>query len=102
VPGLRDLQKKHAKDAFQLISISSDSDEAVLRDFIAKKQMDWTQYWDRDRHVQQTFGVRAWPTYVVIDGEGIIRLRTTGNSPQEYARLAGEVKRLLKDAATRE
>ena len=44
VPDLRDLQKKHGKDAFALIGISSDTDEQMLRDFVAKNQMEWTRY----------------------------------------------------------
>jgi TonB family protein len=99
VPDLRDLQKKHGKDAFALIGISSDTDEQILRDFVAKNQMEWTQYWDRDRKVQQIYGIRAWPTYIVIDREGVIRLRTTGNNPTEYSRLVSEVKRQLKAAS---
>ena len=98
VPDLRDLQKKHGKDAFALIGISSDTDEQILRDFVAKNQMEWTQYWDRDRKVQQIYGIRAWPTYIVIDREGVIRLRTTGNNPTEYSRLVSEVKRQLRAA----
>lgn len=101
VPQLRDFQKKHANDPFALIGISSDSDERVLRDFVAKQQADWIQYWDRDRKIQNAYEVRAWPTYIVIDDEGIVRLRTMGTSSAETARLEDEVKRLLKAANAR-
>jgi hypothetical protein len=73
----------------------------VLRDFVDKNQMAWAQYWDRDRKVQQAYGIRAWPTYVVIDDEGIVRLRTTGSSSMQSARIGDEIKRLLKIAASR-
>ena len=33
VPTLRDLQRKHAKEAFVILSVSSDSDETVVRTF---------------------------------------------------------------------
>ena len=79
VPWLRDLQKKHATDPFVLIGVSSDSDEPVVRDFLSKNQMEWPEYWDRDRKFQQPWSIRAWPTYIVIDDEGIVRLRSTGN-----------------------
>jgi TonB family protein len=101
VPELRDLQKHFGKEAFLLVGISSDTDERVLRDFVEKNQMDWTQYWDRDRKVQQAYDIRAWPTYIVIDDEGIVRLRTTGAGSMQNAHISGEVKRLLKIAASR-
>ena len=98
VPWLRDLQKKHAKDPLVLIGISSDSDEGVLRDFLGKNQMEWPEYWDRDRKFQQPWSIRAWPTYIVIDDEGIVRLRTTGTSAMERARLEDAIKQQLKIA----
>ena len=77
------------------------ADERVLRDFVSKQQADWIQYWDRDRKVQQAYEIRAWPTYIAIDDEGIVRMRTMGDSPAETARLQDEVKRLLKAANAR-
>ena len=101
VPTLRGLQKRHAKDPFVLLSVSSDSDEAVVRAFTAKNQMEWPQYWDRDRKVQQAFDVRAFPTYVVIDDEGVVRFRTTGGGLSAPAGLDAAIKKQVKAAALR-
>jgi hypothetical protein len=57
---------------------------------------------DRDRQFRQTREVRSWPSYVVIDDEGIVRLRTTGNNPMERAKLEDAIKRQLKIAAGRQ
>jgi thiol-disulfide isomerase/thioredoxin len=99
VPWLRDMEKKHAKDPFVLVGVSSDSDEPALRDFLSKNQMEWPEYWDRDRKFQQIWSVRAWPTYVLIDDEGIVRFRTMGNNPTERAKLEDAIKRQLKIVA---
>jgi len=101
VPTLRDLQKKHAKDAFVLLSVSSDSDEAVVRAFADKNRLAWPQYWDRDRKVQQAFDVRAFPTYVLIDDEGVVRFRTTGGGLHEPLGLEDAIKKALKASANR-
>ena len=101
VPTLRDLQKRHEKDPFVLLSVSSDSDEAVVRRFIDKNRMAWPQYWDRDRKVQQAFDVRAFPTYVVIDAEGIVRFRTSGGGNREPVGLESAIKEQLKAAGAR-
>jgi protein TonB len=101
VPTLKDLQKKHARDAFVILSVSSDSDEAVVRGFTEKNRIEWPQYWDRDRKVQQAFDVRAFPTYVLIDDEGVVRFRTTGGGLREPVGLDDAIKKLLRAAANR-
>jgi hypothetical protein len=45
--------------------------------------MDWPQFRDTDHKILDSFSVRAFPTYLVIDGEGIIRKRIVGMNPQE-------------------
>jgi len=63
--------------------VSADKDEKAWRDFIAKKNMDWPQFLDLDHQIMDSFSVRAFPTYLLIDGEGILRQRFTGRNPQE-------------------
>jgi len=76
LPALRDLKKRYAKEkAFVMISVSSDTVEEKWKDFILKNQMDWPQTLDRGRKVQQAFDVRAFPTYIMLDHEGIVRFR---------------------------
>ena len=101
VPTLRGLQKRHAKDAFVMISVSSDSDEGVVRSFAEKHEMQWPQTWDRDRKVQQAFDVRGFPTYVLIDADGVVQFRTTGGGVNAHAALEKAVKDQLKAAAKR-
>ncbi|MGH9536589.1 MAG: redoxin domain-containing protein [Terriglobales bacterium] len=83
VPELKDLTRKYANAKVVLISISADKDEKAWRDFIAKKNMDWPQYRDADNGVMKLLAVRAFPTYLVIDGDGFIKQRITGMDPQE-------------------
>lgn len=101
VPTLRDLQKRHAKDAFVLLGVSSDNEESVVRNFTEQNRLVWPQYWDRDRKVQQAFDIRAYPTYVLIDDEGIVRFRTSGGGLREPMGLEDAIKKQLKAAANR-
>ena len=52
--------------------------------------------------VPADMSVRAWPTYVVIDDEGIIRFRSTGTGEAEQSRLEDAIKRQLKIVAARQ
>jgi peroxiredoxin len=83
VPELKDLTRKYPSDRLVLISISADEDENSWKEFIAKKKMDWPQYRDSDRTIMRAFGVHSFPTYLVMDGEGIIRQRIVGLNPRE-------------------
>ena len=102
VPDLRDLHKRFANEPqFKMVSVSfNEPDEAKLRGFIEKNQMNWTHYNDRDRHVARIFDVHSYPTYILLDAEGIVRYREitsrglhTGDIPdaiKKYLKLAGK------------
>lgn len=67
VPEFKELTKKYPPSQLTLISFSVDSDQQAWRDFIAKHGMEWPQYRDGDGHICKDFGVKAFPTYLVID-----------------------------------
>lgn len=96
VPSLRDLNKRYAKEPFVIVGISSDNNEEEWRSFVEKNKMVWPQYLDRDDKIQQAFRVRGFPTYVLIDHEGIVRFRTTGASWMQSAAMSEEIKKRLK------
>jgi thioredoxin-like negative regulator of GroEL len=83
VPELKELTKKYPTEKLLLISVSADSDDGAWREFVAKKNMDWTQYRDADHKIINSFGIHSFPTYLVIDGDGIIKERFTGMNPME-------------------
>ena len=93
VPELRNLYRRYSKEQFVLIGISSDFDEAKWRDFTGKNRMLWPQYRDTDRRILETFSIRAFPTYIIIDHEGILRFQSTGFGA---ANLDAAVKRQIR------
>lgn len=80
---LKDLTRKYPADKLVLISVSADKDDDAWRGFVEKKHMGWLQYRDSDHQLLDAFGIHGFPTYLVIDGEGIIRTRIVGLNPQE-------------------
>ena len=83
VPELKDLTRKYPTDKLVLISVSADQDEIAWREFVAKKRMDWAQYRDPRGSILELFGIHSFPTYLVIDGDGVVRERIHGLNPQE-------------------
>lgn len=100
VPELRNLHKRYSKEpSFMLIGISSDNDDDQWREFTVKNKMVWPQYRDGDRRIQRAFGIRAFPTYIVIDHEGIVRFISTGSSWQRSANLDDAIRKQVKIVA---
>lgn len=100
VPSLRSMHKKYSKESsFVLIGISSDSDEEVWKDFTEKNKMIWPQYRDKDRRIHRAFGVRAFPTYIVIDHEGIVRFQSIGASWEQSVDLHSAIQKQVKIVA---
>jgi thiol:disulfide interchange protein len=63
--------------------VSADQDEQQWREFVDKKKMDWAQYRDADKRIMNSFDIHSFPTYLVINGDGVIKERITGLNPQE-------------------
>jgi len=75
VPTLKRLHKKFADQPVVMVAISSDSDGAKWRTFVEEKKMEWPQYLDQGYKMRRAFQVNVYPTYIVIDREGVIRYR---------------------------
>lgn len=103
VPSLRSLNKRYSKEpSFVLIGVSADEKEETWRDFTTANKMVWPQYWDRDRRIRRAFNVNGFPTYIVIDHEGIIQYRTSGSSWERSAYLDDAIKKQVKMVAKAE
>jgi hypothetical protein len=96
VPILRDLNKKYAGKPFQLVGISSDNDEDVWKTFIAAQHMDWSEYIDLSEEVLQAFKIESFPTYIVLDKDGVIRFRQSGLGPATQMELEETINKYLK------
>jgi len=94
---IKELTKKYPSDKVVVLSVSADRDDAQWREFVEKKKMDWLQYRDADDHVLKLMNIHAFPTYIVIDPEGIIRDRIVGENPQQsiVGRLKDQLQKMM-------
>jgi thiol-disulfide isomerase/thioredoxin len=108
-PALTNIYRKFSKPssdgrpaAFEMIGVSSDSkqDEPKLRDYIGKNNMLWPQLHDLNRQIQRIYQVNTYPTYIVVDPEGVIRERLQGwsmmDSPQ---RIDNAIRKAMREPA---
>jgi thiol-disulfide isomerase/thioredoxin len=96
VPILRNLNKKYAGKPFQLVGVSSDDDEDVWKTYIQAEHMDWSQYIDLQGEVLHAFKVESFPTFVVLDKDGVIRFRQSGEGPTTAGDLEEAIGKYLK------
>jgi thiol-disulfide isomerase/thioredoxin len=96
VPMLKNIQRKYAAKPFQLVSISSDDDEDVWRTFVQAQHMDWSEYLDSSSELQEAFKVDSFPTYIVVDKDGVIRLRQSGLGQDSQNELEDAINKALK------
>ena len=95
VPGLNHLAKKLEGRAV-FISIDEGDSETTWRRFVAKNDMSWPQCWDVGRYAH-VYNVHAYPTYVIIDGEGLVRARRSGyGGRQTEAWLEAEIQKAAR------
>lgn len=98
VPELKRLAGRMKKAPFVMISISNDTDEPVLKKFIAEHAMDWPQVWDEDRELLRRLGVNRFPTYLLVDHEGEIVFTASGWGPAIDREIEHRVARAVHDA----
>ena len=96
LPSVKKMFRQHEKDPFVLLGISGDDQAGPWRAFTIKNGMTWPQYWDRDRRLRQLFGVTAIPTYVLLDAEGIERLRVVGSGFDQSRALVAEIDKQIR------
>jgi thiol-disulfide isomerase/thioredoxin len=97
-PGLARIQKKYKDDPFMIIGVSADRNQAPWKAFIEKHRLAWTHYYDETHMMASRFAVNAYPTYIMIDHEGIIQYRQQGWNSNVDTQIDGEARSLLKRA----
>lgn len=98
VPGLRRMSRRMADDPFVLLSISTDDDQATLREFVARNGMEWPQAWDKNHELTRKLKVEGFPTYLLVNHEGEIVYSFRGWSEKSEMELAQKVASAVKAA----
>ncbi len=92
LPHMRQIAKKFQGEPIVVLSVSLDSDEQKWKDFIAKNEMPWAQYYDGGFKgpIAMLFGVEAIPHTFTIDADGVLQDEHIGD-----ASIEGKLKKLV-------
>jgi thiol-disulfide isomerase/thioredoxin len=96
IPTTRNVYKKYQGKGLEVIGVSSDDDEDVWRAFVEAQKMDWHEYIDLSGNVINAFDVDSYPTYVVLDKDGVVRFRQSGFGSTTEGELEDAIGRALK------
>ena len=87
----RSLYEKMENRPFVLIGVNSDSDRNLTNRIVKTQQIKWRSFWDdgsRHGKISTQWEVKSWPVLYVIDGQGVIRLKSVGgHNPKEIYEL---------------
>jgi peroxiredoxin len=92
---VQSIADEYTHDNFVLLGISIDESESAWKQHIADNHMVGIQVRDTDHKLADLFHAAAVPTYLILDGNGLIRFRTTGALKD----LRSEVRDILKETA---
>jgi thiol-disulfide isomerase/thioredoxin len=75
-PHLKEIYSLYDRDSFQIIAISTDklAHKDKWLTSIAKYQLPWPQYWDKNGEEALKYSINAFPTTLLLDAEGRIVL----------------------------
>lgn len=77
----RSLHQKMEGRPFSLVGVNSDTNRDLTRRIMKIQQIQWSNFWNggsRFGEISTQWGVKTWPVLYVIDGDGIIRLKSVG------------------------
>ncbi len=96
LPDLKRLYRRFQTDPrFMMLSISSDQNKSIWREFVRTHDMIWPQYHDDGFRLNREFNVTSIPTYIVIGADGSLRRRFSGWGPSQERLIEEELNRTL-------
>jgi thiol-disulfide isomerase/thioredoxin len=98
LPKVKEIEAVYGGGDFEVVSVNEDDDEGTWKSFVTNHQMSWTQRFDRDTSLVNTYHVRALPTYVLLGRDGKELQRYEGEDPAEsiLERIGPDVKNALQ------
>jgi cytochrome c biogenesis protein CcmG, thiol:disulfide interchange protein DsbE len=95
-PWLNELQKKYAKDGFEVVGVNVDAKRADADSFLVTTPAEFTVLLDPEGKVANTYELQGMPSSYIIDRTGKVFLAHRGFKDGEAAELEGKIKQLLQ------
>lgn len=85
IPELKALYQKYRNNNFEIVSVANDRNEEKWRSVVNNKGMTWTNVIDQTEAVTKQYQIKAFPTLMLIDANGIfVSTQAYENDVEEY------------------
>ena len=95
-PGLKRLQDKFKGQPFVILGISADRNRGEWQSFIVGNILKWHHYLDERGQLARSFNIEAFPSYLLLDHDGIVRHTWRGYDASTDGDIESKAKKLLK------
>ena len=100
LPKLRELHDELPSEAFALLGVSVDAERETVVTFQQTEPMPWANWHvGDDSELERAWGINAYPTYTLVDGEGRILARTNAFTSRFAALVKDRVAALAEGQA---
>lgn len=72
IPELKEIYEKFSKQGLEIISISIDKNKADWLKALGEENFPWPSLWDTQNTFSDKFNGKAIPTFVLVDGNGLV------------------------------
>lgn len=102
LPEIESLHRRYSSRGLTVIGVSIDGPRnyTKVRPFAARLGLTYPIVLDQEGRLQESFGVIAAPTAILVDSTGTVALATQGYRPGDGARLEAAILRLLRPVWT--
>ncbi len=95
IPFLSRLYSEYSDRGLVILSINLGESSDVVLEFANRHKMAWTVLLDPEGAVADFYNVRAIPTFVVIDKDGMVRYRESGYSQSVEREITSIIEEIL-------
>jgi peroxiredoxin len=96
-PGLKRIQDKLKDEPFVILGISADHDRGAWQSFVIGNSLKWHHVLDDRRQLARSFNVEAFPSYLLLDHDGIVRHTWRGYNESVDGDIESKAKKLIKE-----
>jgi len=72
IPFIKDTRRSYPDSKLVIIGISQDHNLSKLRQVVNQRKMNWLHFFDNETEISRLYGINAFPTYILLDGQGNI------------------------------
>jgi hypothetical protein len=102
MPGLQRLAKQLGNDRLELVGLSVDMDEHVVREYLIENKIDFPSFLDRDlSEVNGVLGIRVFPSTFFVSPEGTLVKVVEGWRDWDAPELIESIAALLPPTSSR-